>query len=341
MSKDSHWLNLNADRLLPELVDKRNIKEVLSSKIKSMSNTYYKSRALCQLAEFYDEQSPDLLNESFQLAKSIQEPILKFQVLEKIFNIVHYKQTQYKSLVQGIIKELVLSLDNIESLYDRIIASIRLSFYGSGDFRQTYLTYAVDTLMKINDDNEKIELISKLKPFISIYDDLQISLNEITENLKNKTQNYYINSYYGKILFTENYLLICPIQNEGFSDYVEIQALFTLFAQLNDIKLIIENKDDINQLWINLFKDVDNESNIKRIVETALYNELFLTPQVAIIIDELVQKGQEDAISIIFPYIIKPPNEVLPLVHKWFADHNNNQKNKTGRFPSCRSKICV
>ncbi|CAF1400096.1 unnamed protein product [Didymodactylos carnosus] len=29
-----------------------------------------------------------------------------------------------------------------------------------------------------------------------------------------------------------------------------------------------------------------------------------------------------------FPYIIKPSNEVLPLVHKWFTDHNNNEIRK-------------
>ncbi|CAF1445485.1 unnamed protein product, partial [Didymodactylos carnosus] len=309
MSKYSKWMEENGVRLLPELNFKKDIKEVLSSKIKLMCNTYYKSRALCQLAEFYDEQCHNLLNESFQLAKSIQEPILKFQVLEKIFNIVQYKHCKW--LVQEIIMELVLCFDNIESLYDKVIASIRLSFYGSRDFRQKYLRYAIDTLIKMNDDDEKIELIIKLKPFISIYDDFQSSLNEIIENLKNKTQNYYINSYYGKILFTGKLLVntsnssgwypsdksensIDNKQNEESSDYVEIQTLFTLFAQLNDIKLIIANKDNINQLWINLFKHADNELNIERIVEIALDNELFLTPQVAIIIDGLIQNGKEN-----------------------------------------------
>ncbi|CAF1537007.1 unnamed protein product, partial [Didymodactylos carnosus] len=86
--------------------------------------------------------------------------------------------------------------------------------------------------------------------------------------------------------------------------------------------------DSLNQLWINLFKDTDSQSNIEKILKIAFDTELFLTPQVAIIIDELVRKGKEDSISILFPYIMKPLNEVLPIIHRWFTDYNNNQIKK-------------
>ncbi|CAF4311760.1 unnamed protein product, partial [Rotaria sordida] len=112
------------------------------------------------------------------------------------------------------------------------------------------------------------------------------------------------------------------------SNYIEFQTLLLLFAQLNDTKLIIDKTENTNQLWINLFKDTNNQSNIEKILNIGLRNEIFLTPQVAIIIDELLEKGKEDTISIIFPYIIKPSNEVLPIVHRWFTDYNNNQIKK-------------
>ena len=202
MSKDLDRFKIY-NKLLPELTEKTNIKEFLFEKIQSMCNPYYKSRALYQLAEFYDEKSYELLNESFKLTKNIPEPVLKFQVLEKIFNIIHYKEIKQKLFIQQIVDELVLTFDSIEDLYDRVIASIRLSFYGSGEFRKKYLTNAVETLIKMDEDDDKIKLIIKLKPLICIYDDLQIKLNEIIESLKNKTYNYFVNSYYGRILFTE------------------------------------------------------------------------------------------------------------------------------------------
>ncbi|CAF0940652.1 unnamed protein product [Rotaria sordida] len=343
MSKDLDRFKIYKN-LLPELVDKSDLKDFLFEKIQSMCNPYYKSRALYQLAEFYDEKSYELLNESFTLTKNIQEPTLKFQVLEKIFSIIHYKELQYKLFIQQIVNELVLTFDNIKDLYNQFIASIRLSFYGSGEFRKKYLTNAIEILTKMDEDDNKLKLIIKLKPLINIYDDLQIKLNEIIETLKNKIHNYFINSYYGRILFTE----ILPVhisnlsldisqnlENENsnkkivdISDYTELQGLFLLFAQLNDIKLVINKTENTDQLWINLFKDTNNQSNIEKILNIGLRNEIFLTPQVAIIIDELLEKGKEDTISIIFPYIIKPSNEVLPIVHRWFTDYNNNQIKK-------------
>ncbi|CAF4606728.1 unnamed protein product, partial [Didymodactylos carnosus] len=59
MSKDSDYRQI-CDRLFPELSDRTNIKEVLLEKIQSMRNSYYKSRALSQLAQFYDEKSDEL-----------------------------------------------------------------------------------------------------------------------------------------------------------------------------------------------------------------------------------------------------------------------------------------
>ncbi|CAF1256953.1 unnamed protein product [Didymodactylos carnosus] len=333
MSKDLNPSKIY-DKLLPELVKKENIKEFLFEKISSMCHPYYKSRALYQLAEFYDEKSYELLNESFTLTKSIQEPILKFQVLEKIFDIVHYKEVKHKLFIQLIVDELVLTFDNIKNLYDRIIASIRLSFYGSGEFRKRYLTIAIETLIKMNEDDDKIKLIIKLKSLINIYDDLRINLNEIIDSLKNKTHYYFVNSYYGRILFNEK-LHTEKLENdhgkmeiEVDSKYIDLQALFLLFGQLNDTKLVTNMIESLDQLWINLFQDTNNQSNIEKILKIGLNTELFLTPQAAIVIDELVRKGKEDIISILFPYIIKPSNEVLPTVQRWFTDYDNNQTKK-------------
>ncbi|CAF4121797.1 unnamed protein product [Rotaria sp. Silwood2] len=339
MSKDLDRFKIYKN-LLPELAETSDIKDFLFEKIQSMRNPYYKSRALYQLAEFYDEKCYELLSESFTLTKNIQEPTLKFQVLEKIFSIVHYKEVKHILLIQQIVDELILTFDNIEDLYNRIIASIRLSFYGSGEFRKKYLTNAIETLIRMNEDNDKIKLIIKLKPIISIYDDLQIKFNRIIETLENKIHNYIVNSYYGRILCTEN----LHVHTSNFSldinqnlenrnnnennveipDYTELQGLFLLFAQLNDTKLIINKTESTDQLWINLVKDTDNQSNIEKILNIGLHNEIFLTPQVAIILDELVNKGKEDTISILFPCIIKPSNEVLPIVQRWFTQYNNN-----------------
>ncbi|CAF1051803.1 unnamed protein product [Rotaria sp. Silwood1] len=340
MSKDLDKFNIY-EHLLPELMEKFDKKEFLFEKIQSMCNPYYKSRALYQLATFYDEKSYELLNQSFILTKNIQESSLKFQVLEKIFSIVHYKEIEQKLFIQQIVDELILTYDNIEDVYNRIIASLRLSFYGSGEFRKKYLTNALETLYQMDENDDKIKLIIKLKPLITIYDDLLIKFNEMIETLKNKMHHYMANAYYGRMLFTEtrsifNSNIIVDLSEDlknrndknnitDISNYNELQGLFLLFAQLNDIKLVINKTESTDQLWVHLFKDINNPSTIEKILNSGLHDEIFLTPQIAIIIDELMQKGKEDTISILFPYIIKPFNEVLPIVQKWFTQYNNCQ----------------
>ncbi|CAF4412653.1 unnamed protein product [Rotaria sp. Silwood2] len=222
-----------------------------------------KSRALYQLAEFYDEKSYELLNESFILTKNIQDATLKFQVLEKIFNIVHYKEIDHKLFIQQIVNELILTFDDIEDVYNQIIASIRLSFYGSGEFRKKYLTTAIDTLLILEEDDNKIKLIIKLQSLTQIYDDLQIKLTRIIETLQNKMYTYFVKSYYGRILFHEKLpvnasklnLDISPnlqTKNDNIQNYSELESLFLLFAQLNDSKLLLNKTENIDQLWINL-----------------------------------------------------------------------------------------
>ncbi|CAF3222076.1 unnamed protein product [Rotaria sp. Silwood2] len=340
ISKDSDRFGIYKN-LLPELAEQSDVKEFLFERIQSMCNPYYKSRALYQLAEFYDKKSYELLNESFILTKNIQKPTLKFQVLEKIFSIVHYKEVDRTLFIQNILDELILTFDNIDGFHNRIIASIRLSFYGSGEFRKKYLAIALETLDRMDEDNEKIKLIIKLKPLISIYDDLLIKLNEMIATLKNKMHNYFVNSYYGRILFTEalhipksnlNLDISQNLENEDdnkeivdLPNYTELQSLFLLIAQLNDTKLVIDQTESTDHLWIHLLKDTDNQSNIDKILTIGLHDGIFLTPQVAIIVDELIEKGKEDHISMLFPYIIKPSNEVLPVVQRWFTQYNNNQ----------------
>ncbi|CAF4035106.1 unnamed protein product, partial [Rotaria sp. Silwood1] len=220
--------------------------------------------------------------------------------------------------------------------------SIRLSFYGSGEFRKKYLAIAIETLDRMNEDNDKIKLIIKMEPLISIYYDLLIKLNGMIETLKNKMHNYFVNSYYERILFTEtlqisqsnlNLDINQNLENDNkqivdIPNYTELQSLFVLVAQLHDTKLVIDKTDGIDQLWINLVKDTDNQSNIEKILNNGLHDEIFLTPQIATIIDELMQEGKEDNLSMLFPYIIKPSNEVLPIVQRWFTQYDNSQIKK-------------
>ena len=79
----------------------------------------------------------------------------------------------------------------------------------------------------------------------------------------------------------------------------------------------------IDQLWINLLKDPCDQSNVAKILEIGLQAQLFLTPQAAIVLDELICQGKEDCIAVLYPYIIKPSNEVLPVVQRWFIDCND------------------
>ncbi|CAF4939627.1 unnamed protein product [Rotaria sp. Silwood1] len=310
----------------------------------------------------------------------------------------------------------------INDNYDRVIASIRLSFYGLQDFRKKYLAIAIETLKKMNEEEEeedKVKLIAKIKPLIMIYNDLHTNLTDITNNLKSKSNTYLVdgeklekenenkkdehvcndnvnetnknkdipnnndnetkkneevyngidkegnknqdisdnidngikttedtvNNIDNKNEQDDDFLYDFPDETEKFEDSLhndqykseqnedmsscpEMEALFMLFAQLSDIKLSIDKTDYLNGLWINLYNDANKQSNTEKILEIALDTELFLTPQVAIIIDELVRNGKENSISILFPYIIKPSNEVLPIVHRWFTDYNNNQIKK-------------
>ena len=322
--------------LLPELAEQSDKKEFLLNNIRSMSDPYYKSRALYQLAQLYDQKSSELLRESFIFTKQIPEAVLKFQVLEKIFNVVHYKDVDQRTFIQQIVDELIVTGDRIENLYDRVIAFIRLSFYGSGQFRHKYLKDALQTMMKMKQDDQLIQIIIKLKPLTSLYDDFQTTLNAFIQSLTNKTHQYLAQSQYGRILSTQT----LPLQllqrtidqsvtlqdseeEEQMVDCTHMHALFSLFAQLNDVRSIIGETESIDQLWINLFRDPYNQLNVTKILEIALKSELFLTPHVAIIVDELVREGKEDCISVLFPYIIKPPNEVLPVVQRWFTDCEN------------------
>ncbi|UJR17369.1 hypothetical protein I4U23_004264 [Adineta vaga] len=317
MSTQSERFEIYAN-LLPELGTKVNIKEFLLEKIHSIHHSYYKARALYQLAEFYDEKCYELLKEAFQTTKNISKSVLKFQILEKIFNVLHYKEVTEKCFIQQVINELILICDTIDNVYDRATASIRLSFYGSGEFRKRYIANAIFTLSQMNRNEEKIEFIIKLKPLVSLYPDLQINFNEIINHMKNKTHHYLIHSYYGRILSAEQ------LQ----TDNIELQSLFRLFAQLNDNKISINKIETIDQLWLNVYQDITNQSHIEKLLKLALNTELLLTPLAAIVIDELLQQSKEEMISVLFPYIIKPSNEVLPIVHRWFTDYDHSHQIK-------------
>ncbi|CAF1606654.1 unnamed protein product [Rotaria magnacalcarata] len=232
--------------------------------------------------------------------------------------------------IQKIVYELFLTCNNISDVYNRTIALIRLSFYGSGEFRKKHLTTAIETLKTMEENKDKLKLIIQLKPLVSIYDDLQIKFNGIIINLNSKMNYYFVNSHYGRILFTEQFHVQSShssldtnlnLEDENaktkvgnIRNYAELRSLFSLFAQLKDTKLIMNKTDSIDQLWANLFRDTDNQSNIEKILNIGLLDEIFLTPHIGIIIDGLIETGKEDVIVILFPYIIKPSNEVLPIV---------------------------
>ena len=99
--------------------------------------------------------------------------------------------------------------------------------------------------------------------------------------------------------------------------------------------------ETIDQLWINLFKDPHQQSNVVKILEIGLKTELFLTPSVAIILDELVRQGKEDSISVLFPYIIKPSQEVLPIVQRWLIDYKNKHIGSLAALLLAERKTCL
>ncbi|CAF2828655.1 unnamed protein product [Rotaria sp. Silwood2] len=138
----------------------------------------------------------------------------------------------------------------------------------------------------MDENDDKIKSIIKLKSIISIYDNLQIKLDGIIETLKNKMHNYFANSYFERILFTEKFeihtsnlsLDISQNLDNGIvdiPDYTELLAVFLLFAQLNDTKLILNKTESTNQLWMNLSRDTDNRSNIENILNIGTISILF------------------------------------------------------------------
>ena len=68
-------------------------------------------------------------------------------------------------------------------------------------------------------------------------------------------------------------------------------------------------KKDLNDFWLDLFKDPNNQATIEEIIKIGLVNEIILTPQAAIVIDELIQ-NQNENILLILPYLTKPSHEI-------------------------------
>lgn len=322
MSKDVTGSDIY-ERWLPELAGITNIKKALFKKIKAISNPYYRSRGLCQFAQFYDKLSYEILDEAFIVAKTISDPSLEFQVLEKIYNIMNYKNTTHTKFIEQIRNELISTCNSIRDDYNRIIASIRLSFYDCGSFRKKYLTKALELLNTMKETDEKIQLIIKLKPIVFLYNDLEMKWNTIVKNLTNINHIHFINRHYGKILF---------------ADQAPVQPLFLLFAQMNDMKSIVTKKQNAEQLWKNLFQDPDNQSNVKLLVENNLKAEIFLTPSVAIVIDELIAQGKEQSVSLLFPYLRRPSHEVMPIVQKWFTDLHHLKLRQLAAVLLCEAK---
>ncbi|CAF1101846.1 unnamed protein product [Adineta ricciae] len=319
MSKDLNKTKIY-EKLLPEMFDTKNVKQLLLEKIQTICNPYYKARALYQLAQVYDIESFALLNESFNLTNKISDACQKFQVLEKIYNVLHYKEVNRNEFSERVVSELILTCDCITNLRDRIIALIRLSFYQSGPMRKQNFISALEILNQMDENDEKLQLIIKLKPLVALYDDLHVRLDRIVDCLENNISKDLVNSFYGRILSLEQF--------KSSSEYTEMQTLFRLVARLNDAKLMLNKGNTSDQLWLRLYKDVNDQSIIAKVLEIGVEKELFLTPQIAIIIDELIERGEEEKISILFPYIIKPSNEVLPIVHRWFTKHPKQKINE-------------
>ena len=175
----------------------------------------------------------------------------------------------------------------------------------------------------MKETDEKIQLIIKLKPIVFLYNDLEMKWNTIVKNLTNINHIHFINRHYGKILF---------------ADQAPVQPLFLLFAQMNDMKSIVTKKQNAEQLWKNLFQDPDNQSNVKLLVENNLKAEIFLTPSVAIVIDELIAQGKEQSVSLLFPYLRRPSHEVMPIVQKWFTDLHHLKLRQLAAVLLCEAK---
>lgn len=338
-------LNSLMENLLPELKDNKDIRSLLLEYANFIGDPYYRARLFYQLAEFYDSKAHDLLNESFSCSKEIRNPVLKFQVLEKIYSIACYKMPEYESFIDTIIETLKSIIDDIDDIYNRTIAFMRFSFYMSSNSRKVYLTFALKTLGKMKESDEKLELMIKIKPVLDLYEDLSMDLRGITRSLTNDTHKNLFGKYYGRILcrnsLTNNNsnlysqhlkpndinLIIYRNTNHGL-EYQELETLFRLFACFNDMKLNSDGLPSENDAWLNLMDNDNPVPVVEKILNTALHNEIFLTPQIALVLDRLIEENKENVTYMIMPYLIGVSHEIFPLVYRWFRRGDNETVKK-------------
>ena len=200
--------------LLPEITkaeNQMNLKEFFLNKTDlSVTSVYYKSRIYCKLAGYYDYKCVELLTKAYELALQVDTPVLRFQLIESIFTTAIYKMSnddsldkQRRNLIKSIPIELAKIVNDIKDEYDKVIGLTRLALFSSTKSldRHKYLKLSIETVEKVNNDHDKIELISRLSPLVGLYDDLREYLNKVViEGIKDEKCRLYVKGNYGKVL---------------------------------------------------------------------------------------------------------------------------------------------
>ena len=341
MSEGSKDLRFEVfESFIPEVYEKKkneeNILKYILRKIRSeFKSPYMKSRALYMLARYYDAKAHKLILDSFECAKEIDEPSLKFQVLEELMLTVYLKlgsdlEKEKNELLKNISSDLKKSASEIKDAYNKVIAEVRLGFHKKGKKRYKCFKYALDSLKQIENEQDKVELIEKLRPVVSLYKDLQKELDSIIDNLANKAEKNYLRSNFGQILFENKFDLDETEETDtDFTKIKETNELFTLFGLLNDVNQLIPNSSSkkVDQIWSDFLNEPENKATIETLIQIGMNDGLILTPQAAIVIDELINNGNSD-VFLFFPYLVSPSNEVYPIIYRWFDNQQeNNVKN--------------
>jgi hypothetical protein len=332
MSIDSDKLrNQVFESFLPNTKETENLMEYLLNQIcLEFESPYMKARGYYMLARFYDLKARSLIVDSYNCASEISDPSLKFQVYEEILLTIYLKYNQDEkkndNLIEKISSNLKETLNEIKNKYDKCIAMIKLGFHKNGNERHDYFKNALSTLNKIKNEQEKIELITKLEPIVDLYPDLKQTLENISNDLADSNQKNYLKSNFGTILF-ENKFDTSKI--DGDERYLkEMNDLFTTYGLLNQFQRLIPNSKPvtIDDLWSNLKNDSNNLNTIEQLIQIGMNDYLLLSPIAAIVVDELIN-NENKHINLLFPYLVKPSNEVFPILYKWFDSEKPDVKN--------------
>lgn len=319
---DSTERNDIYEKLSPDFSHSPDKKKQLLSMVDRIESPYFQSRALCQLGEYYYERTAQLLSRAYEVARNISDPAMQFQVCEKIYSATFYKEEMH-GLREEVYRHLTSLPDKINDGYNCVIALIRLSFPEAGDHRKAMLGQALQQIRLLPDINERAGLLMKIGPLAALYPDLYDIVRDDISSIDNTSLKSFVTGNFGSLLASGK-LDVSQLKEEAGdpgqakpASYEDMYALVTLYSLVSQTGAPYDN-DIIAGKWLALYRN-PNEANVTALLQLAINEEFILTPSIALIIDELISHGYQKKIEILFPYLIRPANEVLPVVFKWFT----------------------